>query len=276
VKVTPEGLRLTSKIDGKQHPVTVITGKNKAHNLKGHERLECDSCHSAWSPQCYGCHQMLDFRRKGLDHLSGEMTQGRWAEGRSFFRFERNILGINSRGRVGILVPGCQVWNTVVDEAGKVMGPYDSLIMPLKNRRTSVAMGPTHPHTTIKEVPRCIDCHLDSKAMGLGEGLVKLNSGSVKLQTHTLYDSAASGLKISFPLDAVVNIDGKILQGTSHQLARGFNRDEIGKIIGIARCLTCHDRYDDPVWQRPGPYKETESCLKALETMKSTTGTSRK
>ena len=275
VKLTAEGLRLTGKIDGKQHPVTVITGKNKAHNVKGHERLECDSCHSAWSPQCYGCHQALDFREKGLDHLSGKMTQGRWAEGRSFFRFARNILGINSRGKVGILVPGCQVWNTVIDGAGKVVGPYDSLIMPLKNGRNSVAMGPTHPHTTIKQVPRCVDCHLDSKAMGLGEGLLKWNFGSAKPQIETLYNSAASGLKISFPLDAVVDTDGKILQGTSHQLARGFNRAEIGKIIGIARCLPCHDRYDDPVWQRPGPYKETDACFKALKRMESTTSAAR-
>ncbi len=271
VKLTPEGLRLTGKIDGKQYPVTIITDKNKAHNLKGHERLECDSCHSAWSPQCYGCHQALDFRHRSIDNLSGKTTPGRWTEGRSFFRFEKNILGINSNGKVAIFVPGCQVWNTVVGRNGKIMGPYDSLIMRLKNGLSSVAMAPTHPHTTRKEVPRCIDCHLDPKAMGLGEGLVKLNSKSAKPQVQILYDSAASGLKISFPLDAVVSAGGNILQGTSHLLARGFNTEEIGKIVGIARCLPCHDRYDDPVWQRPGPYKETESCLNALKTMESIT-----
>ncbi len=275
VKMTSEGLQLTGKLDGKHHPVTIITEKNKAHNLKGHERLECDSCHSAWSPQCYGCHQALDFRHRSMDNLSGNTTPGRWTEGRSFFRIEKNILGINSRGKVGILVPGCQVWNTVIDRDGKVMGPYDSLIMRLKNGLTSVAMAPTHPHTTGKEVPRCIDCHLDTKAMGLGEGLVKWNSKSAKPQVQALYDSAASGLKISFPLDAVVNAGGNILQGTSHPLARGFNTEEIAKIIGIARCLPCHDRYDDPVWQGPGPYKETESCLDALKLMESTTSTAR-
>ena len=109
--------------------------------------------------------------------------------------------------------------------------------------------------------------------MGLGRGACELNSKSAKPQVQILYDSAASGLKISFPLDAVVNAGGDILQGTSHLIARGFNNEEIGKIVGIARCLPCHDRYDDPVWQRPGPYRETESCLNVLKTMESITST---
>ena len=212
---------------------------------------------------------MLDFRFKGLDHVSGKRTDGRWAEGRSYFRFERNILGINSRGRVGILVPGCQVWNTVVDRDGKVIAPYDSEIMKLKNGKSSIAMGPTHPHTTRVQVPRCVDCHLDPKAIGLGEGRLSGNAAKDGLSVRGIYDSAASGLKIPYPIDAVVNPEGKILQGTSHRLARGFNKEEIKKIVGIAPCLPCHDRYDDPVWAKPGPYKETPACLKALEEMES-------
>jgi hypothetical protein len=188
-------------------------------------------------------------------------------EGRGYFRYERNIYGINSRGKVGILVPGCQVWNTVVDSTGKVIQPYDSKIMKLTNGNTSTAMGPTHPHTTRKEVPRCVDCHLDPKAIGLGEGIMNSTSNDDGLSVQPLYDSAASGLNIDFPQDAVVNTEGKILQGTSHELSRGFNKEEIGKILGIARCLPCHDRYDDPVWTKPGPYKEAPACMEALKRM---------
>ncbi|MBI5249934.1 MAG: hypothetical protein HY912_10615 [Desulfomonile tiedjei] len=266
VRLTDQGFRLTGKLTGKEHPVSVITGK-AAHKITGHNRMECDSCHSAWSPQCYGCHQVLDFRHKGTDHMAGKATQGRWAEGRGYFRYERNIYGINSRGRVGILVPGCQVWNSVVDSSGKVIQPYDSEIMKLANGNSSIAMGPTHPHTTRKEVPRCVDCHLDPKAIGLGEGVMKFSSKNGRLSLEPLYDSASSGLGIDFPQDSVIDVQGKILQGTSHELSRGFNQDEIGRILGIARCLPCHDRYDDPIWIRPGPYKETPACLKALERM---------
>jgi hypothetical protein len=264
VRRTATGFRLRSKLTGKDHPVSVITGKTNAHRIKGHDRLECDTCHSAWSPQCYGCHQYLDFGHKGRDHLTGKSTPGRWAEGRSYFRFSKNIYGINPRGKVGILVPGCQVWNTIVDSSGKVIPPYDSLIMPLQNGLTSIAMGATHPHTTRTEVPRCIDCHLDPKALGLGEGRLTWNAAKRDFEFRPIYNSHASGLKIDYPLEAVVTTGGKQLQSTSHKLARPFNRDELRKITAIAPCLPCHDRYDDPAWLKPGPYSLTPACHRAL------------
>lgn len=259
----PKGWVLTSKVTGKQHPVTVITGNKKAHRIRGHHRLECDTCHSAWSPQCFGCHQVLDLRHKGTDHLTRLQTPGRWAEGRSYFRFFRNILGINSRGRVGILVPGCQVWNTVVSGTGSIVGSYDSKVMPLKNGMTSMAMGPTHPHTTRTEAPRCVDCHLSPKAAGLGEGRLRKLSPDQLLQISSVFRSKAAGLKIDYPLDAATSPAGNALQSTSHRRSRPFNAAEIERIVDIARCLPCHDRYDDPVWERTGPYVETEKCLEA-------------
>jgi hypothetical protein len=267
VKYTETGLKLTSKLTGKEHPVTVITGKKDGHHIKGHERLECDTCHSAWSPQCYGCHQLLDFQRQGLDHVSGKSSDGRWSEGRGFFRFERHIYGLNPSGKVGILVPGCQVWNTAIDAKGRTIQPYDSAIMSLKNGLNSLAMGATHPHTTRRESFRCVDCHLDPKALGLGQGRMILPGSKNELRMEPVYDSRGSGLKIPFPLEAVVDAKGTILQGTSHPLARGFNQEEIKRILGIARCLPCHDRYDDPVWEVPGPYVERPACLKAMERM---------
>jgi len=263
IRQTEAGFRLTSKLTGKEHPVSVITGKRNGHTIKGHDRLECDTCHSAWSPQCYGCHQILDFGHEGKDHVSGKSTSGRWAEGRSFFRFERHIYGINSRGRVGILVPGCQVWNTVVSSEGKTIPPYDSKVMRLQNGLSSMAVGPTHPHTTRTPAPRCVDCHLDAKALGLGEGRLAWNAVEQRVSIEPIYDSPASGLQIAFPMDAVIDPKGKILQGTSHKLSRGFNNEEIRKIVSIAPCLPCHDRYDDPIWEKPGPYQEAPVCLKA-------------
>jgi hypothetical protein len=272
VKLTEKGFRLTSKLTGKEHPVSIITGKKDGHAIKGHERLECDSCHSGWSPQCYGCHQSLDLGAQAVDHLAGTTTPGRWSEGRGYFRYERNIYGVNSRGKIGILVPGCQIWNTVVHADGKVAEGFDSTILRLRDGNTSLKMAPTHPHTTLREVPRCVDCHLDSKALGLGEGALKIDLQKRKLEAAPLYDSFASGLKIKFPLDAAVDVKGNPLQGRSHPLSRGFNREELLKITAIAPCLACHDRYDDPVWTRPGPYELHPACRKALEQLEKPKG----
>jgi len=63
----------------------------------------------------------------------------------------------------------------------------------------------------------------------------------------------------------VVDVDGTVRQGTSHELSRGFNTEEIQRIVNIGPCLACHDRYDDPVWERPGPYREAPACRRALE-----------
>ena len=260
IRRTAKGLILTSKLSGKESVLNVVTGDKKGHNIQGHERLECDSCHSAWSPQCYGCHQILNLGLDGKDHLTGKTSRGAWAEGRSFFRFEKNILGINSKGRVGILVPGCQVWNTVVNEQEKVVAPYNSMIMPLKNGMNSIAIGPTHPHTTRKEVPRCIDCHLDSKSLGMGEGTITWNPRNKSVTVSPNYDSFRSGLQIRFPMDGVIDASGEQNQGSSHALSRGFNEQELKRILGIAPCLPCHDRYDDPAWTKPGPYKKTPLC----------------
>jgi hypothetical protein len=258
---------LIGKLSGKEHKINLIAGKKDGHHIRGHERLECDTCHSSWSPQCYGCHQELNFGANAMDHISGHETKGRWVEGRTFYRFEKNILGINSRGRVGILVPGCQVWNSVLDAKGRIIQPYDSKILNLRNGNTSVAMASTHPHTTRREVPRCVDCHYDSKSMGLGEGQFRFNYSDGTMETITTYDSKASGLGIPYSLDAVVNSEGAVLQGTSHSLSRGFNKEELKSIVSIIRCLACHDRYDDPVWEKPGPYVEARACMSALKEM---------
>ncbi|MEJ2716157.1 MAG: hypothetical protein P8182_03325 [Deltaproteobacteria bacterium] len=152
-----------------------------------------------------------------------------------------------------------------MDSRGKVIPPYDSAIMKLRNGLTSTAVGPTHPHTTRTEVPRCVDCHLDPKALGLGEGRVRWNFETGGATVEPLYDSHDSGLKIDFPLEAVVSPQGQVLQSTSHRLSRPFNREEIRKIIAIAPCLTCHDRYDDPVWEKEGPYRLKPACRRALD-----------
>ncbi len=45
VRLTEKGWRLTGKLSGTEHPVSIITEKKNGHRIEGHKRLECDSCH---------------------------------------------------------------------------------------------------------------------------------------------------------------------------------------------------------------------------------------
>lgn len=80
-----------------------------------------------------------------------------------------------------------------------------------------------------------------------------------------VYDSRKSGLEIGHPLEAATDKDGNPLQSTSHKLSRPFNQEELEKIVRIAPCLACHDRYDDVVWEKGPPYVETPACKAALK-----------
>ena len=78
------------KMDGRPLKMQLNTDLKKAHhNLKGHERLSCQACHSAWIPQCYGCH--LTYRKSEWqkDWISGKKTLGHWKEARSYLRFDK-------------------------------------------------------------------------------------------------------------------------------------------------------------------------------------------
>jgi hypothetical protein len=58
---------------------------------------------------------------------------------------------------------------------------------------------------------------------------------------------------IDWPSDWTVLIDeqGNLLQGMSHQGARPLNKKEIGKVLRFARCLPCHRMTQDPVLKNP-------------------------
>jgi hypothetical protein len=66
---------------------------------------------------------------------------------------------------------------------------------------------------------------------------------------RSTYDAEASGLGLSFPLDAYVRIDGTPLQKDSQEGVRPFQKSEIDRILHVGPCLGCHETYDDPVYR---------------------------
>ena len=229
-------LKLFRKKDGKKIVFSGVLNP-EIHKAAYHRRLSCQACHSAWTPQCYGCHETLFLQAFQKDWLTGEKSSGRWMEGRSYLRFRRPTLGINSDDSIGPFAPGCQVYVDVFDEKGRHQ--------PKESHRHLVMAG-FDPHTTTLKVPSCEECHLDPKILGLGTGALKITENG--LVFDPIYQAAESGLGIDFPLDAFESPDGKPLQLASRKDSRPFNKEELGRITRVGLCVPCHDKYGDKMF----------------------------
>lgn len=230
-------LKLYRKRDGKEisFPAGLSPGIHKAAY---HRRLSCQACHSAWIPQCYGCHETLFLQTSQKGWLTGEKRPGRWMEGRSYLRFQRPTLAIAADGMIGPFAPGCQIFLQVFDQQGGHR--------PKKAHRHLVMAG-FDPHTTALKTPDCEGCHLDPKTIGLGVGSLKITERG--LVFDPVYQAAASGLGIDFPLDGFESSDGTPLQLSYRKKSRPFNRQELKRITRTGLCVLCHHHYDDSIYQ---------------------------
>jgi hypothetical protein len=225
------------KSDGAPLEMAIPEEEKPHHRMKGHERLSCQACHTAWMPQCYGCHLTYRPSEHQLDWLTREPSAGRWKEARSYIRFSRPALGIRDGRDIYPLSP-CQMFVSVFDEADRFQKDRSFTVMNLSA---------FDPHTTAAGSRTCLDCHGDPKTVGLGEGI--LHQGAGGLIFRPTYDVQKSGLGISHALDAYVNLEGDPLQTGHKGRVRPFNKDEIDRILGVGPCLGCHTRYDDPIYR---------------------------
>jgi hypothetical protein len=223
---------LYKKKDGKAIKVTKFLKEKPYHNMKGHEWLSCQACHSTWMPQCYGCHTIYRKDRHQYNWIKKDISLGMWEERRSYIRFLKPTLGIDSKGEIFPFSP-CQIFVSIFNENKRLQSSFKIL-----------TMSSFDPHTTQKEARNCIECHSDPKTLGLGEGILYKN------HFRPTYDSSDSGLGINFPLDGFVNIKGKPLQITSpYPSARPFNKNEIERILFVFSCIVCHDQYGDEIYK---------------------------
>jgi hypothetical protein len=225
------------KADGLRIEMEDASPDRPYHRFQGHERLSCQACHSAWMPQCFGCH--IAYRASGVqaDWLSGKETPGHWEERRSYVRFSRPSLGVKTDSRVAPLSP-CQVFLSYFDESDRYRAERSFQIL---------TVSAFDPHTTTREAPTCLWCHTDPKALGLGEGELSYRNG--KWSFRPTYDAAASGLPLDFPLDAYVDPRGRVLQRNAYDGTRPFVQAELERILRVGPCIVCHDRYEDVIYR---------------------------
>ncbi len=187
-RVVIEGL-----FSGQQHEVPLLrnlvrtnsfkspAGKTAMASIPHLKHLECYACHAVWAPQCFGCHIKYDRRKPGTDWVITSKTlqpNGRQSiitttgniavENRSFLRWEDPVLGVNFRGRISPLVPGCQVFYTFIDQNGtiKCLNRHYAT----STGHNSPTMAPEQPHSISPVARTCENCHTSPKAIGYGTG----------------------------------------------------------------------------------------------------------
>jgi len=247
---TLNSLRIKNKW---QNPSEAIASMVRVE--KHMETLECYACHSAWAPQCYGCHVKVDYsgKKTSTDWVASGNRQfpdghtaesrrdenaiegpGKASESRGYLRWENPVLGINGEGRVSPIIPGCQQITTVIGPDGETLVQNKIWRTPanLENGGSAgqrgIDMAPAQPHTVSREARTCVSCHASSKALGYGthDGrYMKAYTKGVYVDLATAKGEIVSkNAQIQIPpipelpmdLDQVVTRDNKQLQTVGH------------------------------------------------------------
>lgn len=223
---------LEGKLDGRVRPLAAPAA---ACTRPGHERLSCQSCHSAWAPQCIGCHTQ-------------RTDSGRWVELVSDFRPDPPVLGVREgTGRIEPFIPGMIM--TLNAEALRG-DPADAVGTGSFHR----LYAPSVPHTTSAGGRTCESCHLDPLAVGFGRGSLRLDSSRRWVFAPT-YAPARDGL----PADAWTPfLEPAPTPNATRSDARPMTPGEQWAVLRVGACLGCHPG-DDPRWD--ALYADFEAAL---------------
>jgi len=196
-----------------------------------HIRLSCEACHTAWAPQCIGCHNGYEAKTDGYDMLTRKNRKGTWVEYSAEGMAELPVLGVNENdksvkgGRISTFVPGMIM---TIDKDSFKKGEK-----PVFHR----LYAPASAHTTQRLGRSCESCHNDPLALGYGRGSLKLSSTG-----EWIFESAYTNNKYDgLPEDAWTGFleERKGLASTRVGM-RPFNIDEQKRILMAGACLTCH------------------------------------
>ena len=200
---------------------------------KGHARLSCASCHTAWSPRCVACHTSFDPKGEGFDHAAQAWVQGTWNESAGPFEATLPTLGVlaegAARGAIDTFVPGMIMTFNRNREAGR---PPDILFRRLYAKLFS--------HTIRREARSCKSCHADPVALGFGKGdlryVVEGTSGRWRF-TPAGKPLPHDGL----PEDAWTGfLQARTGMVSTREGARPFSIVEQRRILTVGACLACH------------------------------------
>lgn len=235
-------------MDSINKPVLITKNEKKVLQLtspavicaegSAHSSLSCESCHTAWVPQCIGCHTEYDPLEEGFDLLANEDTEGTWLEHIGDFFAELPTLGIIETSdsnrilskRVYTFIPGMIM---TLDKSG-----YEPKNQEIIFKRL---FSPSFSHTIRKESRDCKSCHNNPLAIGYGRGKLDyiIENGYGNWDFTPKYALSQDEL----PEDAWIGfLKERNDQAATRSNARPFSIEEQKRILKFGSCLTCHDQ----------------------------------
>lgn len=209
---------------------TKATPLDANHSLRGHERLTCSACHSAWAPACDSCHTRYERAGKQWDFAKGAETPGRWLESSEGYAARPPALAVRPEGRIAPAIPGM-----VMDLDATPVGGVRA------SRRLYASLD---PHSTGRKARDCESCHLSPWALGLGTGTLWPAAAGPSFRPAT---PAPDG--VGTAADGWTRLDAA-KPGTGTRVGlRSLDAAELRRSLEVASCLPCHRGARDPVWR---------------------------
>ena len=205
---------------------------------RGHARLSCGSCHTAWAPRCPSCHTSFDATADAYDWVDDANVKGAWKERSGPFAADRPTLGVR------ILPEGSGERREVIDTfvPGMIL-TIDRNTMPGRPANTVFRRlyARIEPHTTRREVRSCESCHNDAVAVGYGSGELRFERTTTGGR-WSFHATAPPLAEDGLPADAWIPFLGpRSGMHSTRDDVRPFTVEEQRRILRVGACLTCHD-----------------------------------
>jgi quinol-cytochrome oxidoreductase complex cytochrome b subunit len=219
---------------------TVKATKTVCVEGRGHARLSCGSCHTAWAPRCPTCHTSYEPNAEAYDWVDDENVRGAWKEKSGPFAAEPPTLGVRRRTPRGSQVP--EVIDTFVP------GMILTIDKPAAGNAAAATVfrrlyARIEPHTTRLEARSCRSCHNDPVALGYGRGELRFERLSAGGRGRWRFTPAMPILpNDGLPADAWIPFLGTRTGIVStRDDVRPFSVEEQRRILTVGACLTCHE-----------------------------------
>lgn len=252
---------MVSKNSGKILPM--IAPARECNRGNAHNDLSCDACHTAWVPQCIGCHNSYEKNSPGYDLLDNKHQSGTWVEYTGKFLAEPPALGIDERvqiagecrRRIGTFINGMVL---SIDKESFDDTNSEEIFHRL--------YAPTVAHTTSAKGRSCISCHNNPLAIGYGRGkLVYETENGVGWWKFT--PRFAANKHDGLPEDAWIGfMQEREGYTATRDSVRPFNLAEQKRILTVGACLTCHAEDSDIMFESLGDFEivlksVSEKCI---------------